>query len=259
MNQARSQSLLGGHDPSSVRIINPKGESSFLLVGDHAGNAVPDCLGNLGLEPAELDRHIGWDIGIGGVGDRLAGLIDAPFIRQAYSRLVIDCNRDPQAPDSVAETSDGTPIPGNACLGLAEREARIAEIHAPYHQAIAEAIRGRDEAGRPTILVALHSFTPCFAGFDRPWHVGVLHGGGDPGFALEMLRTLAASSDLVVGDNEPYRMDLVDHTIPRHAFQLRRPYVELEIRQDLIAEPEGQADWAKRIAAALQSAAAALA
>jgi predicted N-formylglutamate amidohydrolase len=254
MNHATSQSLLGDKDPPPVRTINPDGASPFLLIGDHAGNAIPASLGDMGLEAAELRRHIAWDIGIEGLGDRLARLIDAPFIRQVYSRLVIDCNRDPAAKDSIAETSDGTRIPANATLDGGARAARIAQIHAPYQQAIADALARRDGAGRSTILVALHSFTPRFAGFERPWHAGILHDRGDPAFALEMLRTLAADPDLVVGDNEPYRMDSIDYTVPRHAYPARRPYVELEIRQDLIADAAGQSEWAGRIEAALLAA-----
>jgi predicted N-formylglutamate amidohydrolase len=258
MNQATSQSLLGDEDPPPVQVINPDGASPFLLIGDHAGNAIPASLGDMGLEAEERRRHIAWDIGIAGLGDRLARLVDATFIRQTYSRLVIDCNRDPAAKDSIAETSDGTRIPANAALDDGARAARIAQIHAPYQQAIADALARRDAAGRSTILVALHSFTPRFAGFERPWHAGILHDRGDPAFALEMLRTLAAEPDLAVGDNEPYRMDSIDYTVPRQAYPARRPYVELEIRQDLIADAAGESEWAGRIAAALRAARASL-
>ena len=110
MNPNR-QSLLSDDDPPPVEIINPGGSSPFLLIGDHAGNAVPERLDRLGVAEAELHRHIGWDIGIAALGDQLATRIDASFVRQAYSRLVIDCNRDPEAADAVPEVSDGTRIP----------------------------------------------------------------------------------------------------------------------------------------------------
>jgi predicted N-formylglutamate amidohydrolase len=131
------------------------------------------------------------------------------------------------------------------------RAARIAELHEPYQRAIGDELARRDEAGRATILVSLHSFTPHFAGFDRPWHAGVLHDRGDASFAVAMLRALAALPDLVIGDNQPYRMDKIDYTVPRHAYPARRPYVELEIRQDLIADAAGQSEWAGRVEAAL--------
>jgi len=253
--------LIAAEDSPPVGIINPAGGASFLLIGDHAGNAVPAALDTLGLGADELARHIGWDIGIGTLGALLAAQLDAVFIRQTYSRLVVDCNRSPAQPDAIAAISDGTPIPGNQALDAAAIAARFATIHEPYHRAIAAELARRDAAGQPTILVALHSFTPAMrthatADTQRPWHIGILHDGGDTVFAKAMLDQLAEEPDLVVGDNEPYRMDLIDYTIPRHAYPARRPYAEIEIRQDLIATPEGCARWAERLARILPAAAA---
>ena len=259
MNSTASQTLLGTEDAAPVRVINPKGASSFLLIGDHAGNAVPKALGSLGLSDAELARHIGWDIGIGELGALLSEKLDAVFVRQSYSRLVIDCNRSPSQPDLIAEVSDGTVVPGNAGLGEAERAARFAEIHTPYQAAIAAEIARRDAAGMTTVLVALHSFTPAMKGAlrdqARPWHIGILHDGGDTAFAHVLLDVLRDEADLVVGDNEPYRMDLIDYTIPRHAYPQRRPYAEIEVRQDLLADSAGCAAWADRLARVLPAAA----
>ena len=259
MNSTASQTLLGTEDAAPVRVINPKGASSFLLIGDHAGNAVPKALGSLGLSDAELARHIGWDIGIGELGALLSEKLDAVFVRQSYSRLVIDCNRSPSQPDLIAEVSDGTVVPGNAGLGEAERAARFAEIHTPYQAAIAAEIARRDAAGMTTVLVALHSFTPAMKGAlrdqARPWHIGILHDGGDTAFAHALLDVLRDEADLVVGDNEPYRMDLIDYTIPRHAYPQRRPYAEIEVRQDLLADSAGCAAWADRLARVLPAAA----
>jgi predicted N-formylglutamate amidohydrolase len=53
----------------------------------------------------------------------------------------------------------------------------------------------------------------------------------------------------VIGENEPYAVgDLTDYTIPVHGEGRGLPHVEIEIRQDLIAEPAGQALWAERLA-----------
>ena len=258
MNSTASQTLLGTEDAAPVRVINPKGASSFLLIGDHAGNAVPKALGSLGLSDAELARHIGWDIGIGELGALLSEKLDAVFVRQSYSRLVIDCNRSPSQPDLIAEVSDGTVVPGNAGLGEAERAARFAEIHTPYQAAIAAEIARRDAAGMATVLVALHSFTPAMQGAlrdqARPWHIGILHDGGDTAFAHALLDVLRDEADLVVGDNEPYRMDLIDYTIPRHAYPQRRLYAEIEVRQDLLGSREGCGAWAERLARVLPAA-----
>jgi len=245
MNSQPSQSLLGTDEPSPVRVINPEGRASFLLIGDHAGNRVPRALEPFGVAEADLERHIGWDIGIAALGEVLAERLDATFIAQRYSRLVVDCNRAPEAFDAMPAVSDGTPIPANATLGDAARAARIAAIHAPYQAAIAAELARRDAAGEDTVLVALHSFTPAMRGFARPWQIGVLHGGGDEAYANRVLAALEARGDLVVGDNEPYAMDTIDFTIPNHAFAVGRRYVETEIRQDLLANEAQIRNWAE--------------
>lgn len=241
-----SGNVLSAGDPPPVTLHNPAGLSRFLLIGDHAGVATPSGLGDLGLSEAERRRHIGWDIGVAGVGRALSRLLDAPFVEQTYSRLVVDCNRDPAAADAVPEVSDGTAIPANLGLTGAARAARVAAIHAPYHAAIEAVLDAR--AGRATILIALHSFTPVFGGVARPWHAGVLHDAGDTSFSLAVLAALRGEADLVVGDNDPYRMDATDHSVPRHCLLRNLPYLELEIRQDLIATPAQENDWATRLA-----------
>jgi len=254
MNSQPSQSLLGTDEPSPVRVINPEGRASFLLIGDHAGNRVPRALEPFGVADADLERHIGWDIGIAALGEVLAERLDATFIAQRYSRLVVDCNRAPEAFDAMPALSDGTPIPANAMLDGAARAARIAAIHAPYQAAIAAELARRDAAGEDTILVALHSFTPAMRGFARPWQIGVLHGGGNEAYANRVLAALEARGDLVVGDNEPYAMDTIDFTIPNHAFAVGRRYVETEIRQDLLLSEAQIRTWAEILMSVLTTA-----
>lgn len=240
--------LLGAADPPPVIRHRSAGRSPFLLLGDHAGCAIPSSLGDLGLPESERHRHIGWDIGVAGLGRALSERLDATFLSQHYSRLVIDCNRDPASEGAMPDVSDGTAIPGNAALSAADRAARVAAIHAPYHAAISETLDARISAARPTIVIALHSFTPIFGGSERPWHVGVLHGGGDARFARAVLDRLGQEAGLVIGDNQPYRMDETDHSVPRHCFPRGLPYLELEVRQDLIAATGQQQDWAERLA-----------
>ena len=226
--------------PAIVRTGSP--ECPFVLVADHAGNAIPRVLGNLGLGEDELARHIAWDIGIAGVADALAERLGAPLVRQRYSRLVIDCNRDPARADAIPEVSDGSAIAGNAVLAQSQREARVAAIHAPYHAAIAAALAGRE---RPPIMIALHSFTPAMNGLARPWHAGVLHDRGDTRFSHAVLAGLRARLDAPVGDNEPYAMDGIDFTVPHHCYGAGRAYAEIELRQDLIVDAAGQERWAE--------------
>ena len=240
--------LLIQADPPPVRTLRPDGDSDFLLVVDHAGRAVPTALGRLGLPDSEFERHIAWDIGALGVADHLSALLDATAIVQSYSRLVIDCNRRPGHPTSIAPRSDGTTVPANLDLDDAARTARRDEIFTPYQDTIARHIDARLQAGRPPVLVAVHSFTPAMSGRVRPWHAGVLH-NHDTRLGLALLTLLEAEGDLVVGDNEPYALsDLDDYTVPVHGEQRGLICVELEIRQDLIAEPDGQRAWAERLA-----------
>jgi len=258
-----SSGPLGPEDPAPVAVLNTEAGSPFLLIGDHAGKLVPAKLGTLGVSPADMQRHIACDIGVRGLGEALAQRLDATFVHQIYSRLVIDCNRDPASPDAIPEASDTTPIPGNIGLPVSERDARIAALHEPYQSAIAAEIADRSARGQRTILVSLHSFTPRLTSQGghqplRPWHIGVLHGGGNPAFALRVLDELDSEPDIIAGDNEPYRMDETDHTVPRHAFVAGLPYIEIEVRQDLIGDEAGQHRWSERIAAALSAAWAAI-
>ena len=242
VTEASSSSLLGRDDPSPVIVLNPGAGSEILIICDHAGRRLPRGLGSLGLDEADLDRHIAWDIGAEGLSRRLGRRLGATVVQQAYSRLAIDCNRAPGAEDSIVAMSDGTLVPGNQGLSAADREARRTAIHAPYHAAIAAEL---DRRPRP--VVAIHSFTPVMRDFARPWQAGVLHLENSP-LSYAVLKALQAEGDLVVGDNEPYRMDGTDYTIPHHACGRGLDYVELEVRQDLIAEEAGQEAWAQRLA-----------
>jgi len=175
-------------------------------------------------------------------------LLDATAVLQAYSRLVIDCNRDPGHATSIPEISELTEIPGNRGLPPQQREARRREIFDPYHDRIAALLDERQAAGRRTVLIAMHSFTPVFKGEPRSVQVGILYNRDDR-LARVMLELLRAEPDLVVGDNAPYAItDTSDYTVPVHGERRGLPHVEIEIRQDLIAEPAGQAAWATRLA-----------
>src|SRR6516164_2418873 len=232
--------LLDPDEPGPVTLDNEAGSSVFFLTCDHAGRTFPRRLGRLGLPEAETLRHIAWDIGIGAVGRRLSRLLDAAVILQTYSRLVIDCNRDPNVPSSIPEISETTEIPGNRDLTELARAARIDAIFRPYHDTIATALDRRATAGRESVLVALHSFTPVFKGVARPWHAAVLY-NRDARLARSLFDLLSAEDGLILGDNEPYAVsDLTDYTIPIHGERRGLAHVEIEIRQDQVDEPAGQ-------------------
>ena len=240
--------LLGPADVPPVREYNESGRSPFLLTCDHYGRLIPDVLGDLGLPASELERHIAWDIGIAGVAEALSNELDAHLIAQRYSRLVIDCNRPHDAPSSIPVMSEATAIPGNEGLAPDAAAARCRQIFDPYHRRVTEAIDARLREGLPTVLVALHSFTPVYAGVSRPWHIGTLY-HRDTRLPPLLLKLLRAETDLVVGDNEPYAVsDETDYGIPVHGEARGLMNTGIEIRQDLIADPAGQQQWADRLA-----------
>jgi len=240
--------LLGRQDVPPVHEDNATGRSPFLLTCDHYGRAIPRILGDLGLPASELTRHIAWDPGIAGVAEALSKHLDAHLIAQRYSRLVIDCNRPPQALSSIPRISEATTIPGNEGLARDATEARREAIFDPYHRRIDEVIDRRLRDGIPTVLVSLHSFTPVYAGIPRPWHIGTLY-HRDTRLPPLLLKLLRAESDLVVGDNEPYAVsDETDYTIPVHGEARGLMNTGIEIRQDLIADQAGEKLWADRLA-----------
>ena len=247
----KSRILLGHEDPDPVLIANPDGQSPILLLGDHAGRAIPKALDSLNLSPFHLDLHIALDIGIEGLGLALSDLLDATFIHQAYSRLVIDSNRDPGSSTSITSVSDEIPIPGNHAISDTERRQRHDEIFRPYHASIAAELDRRAAQHRRTIVASLHSFTPSMGGISRPWTFGVLH-GYDCAFSDDVLAELQRRSPQSVGDNEPYALNAQDYTVPLHAQKRGLDYVELEVRQDTIRKARDQSDVAATLAEVFQ-------
>lgn len=232
----------------SFRRMNPDGAFPAVLACDHASRALPPHYGTLGLDDVDLLRHIAWDIGAAAVTESLSRLLDAPAIFSAYSRLLIDCNRNPGDPTEICEASDGTQVPGNCDLDEAERLRRRKLYFEPYHQALAHALdQARARHGAPA-LISIHSFTPVMQAVMRPWHVGVLW-NRDTRLSAPLIAALRDEPGMVVGDNEPYDgRDHVGYTMNRHAESLGLPHVLIEIRQDLIDTDETAREWAERLA-----------
>ncbi len=246
--------LLADDEPLPFVELGIEGKSVFVIVVDHASLRIPRRLGDLGLPPTELQRHIAWDIGALAVATRMAAALGAPLIAQNYSRLVIDCNRDPTVATSIPTLGESVEIPGNIGLSADEVTARRIEIFEPYHDRVRALLDERAAAGRPTMLVAQHSMTPIFKGVGRDMHAAVLY-NRDRRFAGLVLDGLRREADLTIGDNEPYFVsDETDYTIPRHGEARGLPHVEIEIRQDLIGHEAGQEEWARRLTRVLQDA-----
>ena len=221
--------------------------AGVLVVCDHADNRLPPEYGDLGLPATEFQRHIAYDPGAAAVSRGLARRLGVPAVLSTFSRLLIDANRGEDDPTLIMRVSDGAVVPGNAAVDGRERARRIARFHAPYHAAVDAAIGGAMATGNPPIMVSIHSFTPVWRGRVRPWHAGVLW-DRDPRVAEPLIVALRADGDLVVGDNEPYSGALANDSMYRHASARGLAHGLVEIRQDLISEPEGVEAWVSRLA-----------
>jgi len=246
--------LLAADEPPAFIAERRDGASNFVIVVDHASARIPRRLGDLGLPAVELQRHIAWDIGALAVARQVASDLDAPLVAQNYSRLVIDCNRNPKVATSIPPASESVAIPGNVGLSDEEVTARRVEIFDPYHAEVRALLDARLAARRPTILVAQHTMTDVYHGVRREMHGAVLY-NRDRRFAGLTLEMLRRESHLLITDNEPYFVsDDTDYSIPQHGEERGLPHVEIEIRQDLVADERGQSEWARRISAALRAA-----
>jgi predicted N-formylglutamate amidohydrolase len=246
---------MDGDEQAAVRVVNARGTSPFVIVCDHASNRIPSRYGDLGLTPVERLSHIAWDPGALAVSLTLSDLLDAPLVHSTVSRIVIDCNRELDAPDLIWTLSEATHIPANRDLDAAERSYRIEHYHRPYHAAIEALLAARRQAGQTSILVCMHSFTPVYHGVKRPWPIGLIH-GRDTRFTRALFDALKAEDpSLNVGWNEPYAaLKGVTLTLERHGDGGGIEATMIEIRHDEIIHPEGVELWSRRLARCLAAA-----
>ncbi len=237
--------------PPAVEVLNPTGASDTVLICEHASRHIPAEFAGLGLPESELARHIAWDIGAAAVTRALAARLDAVAYLAGYSRLLIDLNRPEGVPTSIPARSEATDIPGNRALGPQERERRAALMFRPFHACVAAGLDARDRAGRRTRIVAIHSFTPVYFGRARPWHAGILFNACE-GLATHILGALGQDPRLNLALNEPYVVSRdEDYAILVHGEDRGYEAVLIEIRNDLISDEAGVADWVERLAGAI--------
>lgn len=239
----------------SVRVLNARGQSPFVIVCDHASNRLPAKYGDLGLTHAERVSHIAWDPGALAVSRELSHLLDAPVVQSTVSRLIIDCNRDLDAPDLIWTLSEATRIAANETIDAEERQYRITHFHQPYHASIETLLEARRHAGQETVLVCMHSFTPVYHGVARPWPIGLIH-GTDTRYTKGLFDALKSEApDLNIGWNEPYAaLNGVTLTLEKHGDGRGLDATMIEIRNDEILEPAGVSLWADRLARCLEAA-----
>lgn len=227
----------------AYRILGTPRFGGILVVSDHASNHVPADI-DLKLPHAELlNQHVAIDIGVGPIGALMAERPGIAAFQCCVSRLVCDVNREPHAPAVIPIASDGHAIPGNM-IDHAGHLARLERFFHPYHAALSALL---DEAP-PALILSLHSFTPRLESHpeqERPWRVGVLYNQDER--AARIAIPMLAAMGLTVGDNQPYSGKLLNYTMDRHAEAEGRPYLGIELRQDLVATPEQHAIWAERL------------
>ncbi|MFD2741574.1 N-formylglutamate amidohydrolase [Sulfitobacter aestuarii] len=248
MTQDTTRPLLGADDPAPVTVLNPDSDHPVLLVCEHAGRAVPQALNGLGVKVEDRGSHVCWDIGAEAVTRLMAGALGAPAVLQSYSRLVIDCNRPPTAPDAIPEINHGVQVPGNRALEEAARAARVREIFDPFQDKVAEYLR---QPSRRMVL-AIHSFTPTLGTAPRPWEIGFLF-RHDIQTSTHLARSVQeARPELTIGMNEPYQIDdESDWFVPQHGEASGLPHSLIEIRNDQIGEARGQTAWAETLITAI--------
>jgi len=226
----------------AYRLLGTPRFGGILVVSDHTSNRVPEDI-DLGINPALLSQHIAVDLGVAELGALLAERLGIAAFQGNISRLVCDLNREPHAPAVIPIASDGHAIPGNA-LDHAAHQARLERFHIPYHTALLALLNDSP----PALVLSLHSFTPQLATSDeaRPWQVGVLYNEDDR--AARLAIPLLDAQGLCVGDQLPYSGKLLNYTMNRHCEAEDRPYLGIELRQDQVATPQQQAEWADRLA-----------
>lgn len=250
-----ARAKLEANAEKSVLVTNARGASPFVIACDHASNRLPARYGDLGLSNSERLSHIAWDPGALSVSNALSQLLDAPLVQSTVSRLIIDCNRDLDAPDLIWTISEATRIAANEALGADERAYRIEHFHRPYHASLETLLEARRHAGLETVLVCMHSFTPVYHGVARPWPIGLIH-GRDTRYTKALFDALKAEDpDLNVGWNEPYAaLNGVTLTLEKHGDGRGLDATMIEIRNDEILEPVGVSLWADRLARCLVTA-----
>lgn len=242
--------LIGPAEPPAFEVLNAEGAAPLLLVCDHASARIPSALDRLGLPPQALRLHIASDIGAAELSRRLAARLDAPAVLAGYSRLVIDCNRQPGDPQSILAASDGIVIPGNQDLSAEEQEARADAFFWPYHHAIEHLFARLRRRGPEPLLFSVHTFTPTLGGEDRFWDAGILW-NRDPRMAVPLIAMLRRIAGLTIGDNEPYAGTDLAYTLNLHAGAAGLAHAAVEVRQDHCETPEQLDRWAEILGDAL--------
>jgi predicted N-formylglutamate amidohydrolase len=230
----------------AATVLNPNIRNSVFLICDHASNTIPAEFDNLGVEPAVRQDHVAWDIGTADITRVLSAELNAPAVLGAISRLVVDYNRQPDAPDVIAEVTHGIEVPGNRGLDSQQRETRFQRFYNPYHQAIDQHLM---KSGA-TVLVSIHSFSHDLEPASRDFDIGLLFDEFEP-LARSFAKHLTANG-LRVRLNEPYsgRAKVIS-SAQTHGRQYQLPNYEIEINQRLVRSRIKAVDFGRRMVPAI--------
>ncbi|TPW30311.1 N-formylglutamate amidohydrolase [Pararhizobium mangrovi] len=209
-------------------------EGPGLIVCEHASNWIPARYNRLGLDSLALDSHAAWDPGARDIAVKLSRRLHSPMVAARVSRLVYDCNRPPEDKSAIPHSSETIAVPGNRNLDVAGRRERTQSVYQPFCDAVESVIDERRAAGRATVLITVHSFTPLWFGMPRETHIGILH-DEDSRMADAMLARASALPNRIVGRNDPYgAADGVTHSLRRYGLKHGLANVMIEIRNDLL-------------------------
>jgi predicted N-formylglutamate amidohydrolase len=243
---------------AAFEIYNGAGRGSALILCEHASHHIPQRYGDLGLAEADRLSHAAWDPGARAVALALADALNAPLIASCVSRLVYDCNRPPEAASAMPEKSELIEVPGNRGLTDQQRQERVETVYQPFVEAVSKMVETRKAAGLQTALITVHSFTPVYYGTPRAVEIGILH-DSDSRLADAMLAAAPALPSRRVERNEPYGpQDGVTHSLQLHGLNKGLANVMIEVRNDLLRNPEEEAQMAEELLTLLRPALAAL-
>lgn len=218
------------------RVGNAAGDAPLVLLCEHASNAIPAEMNQLGISDEVAKSHAAWDPGARGVTDKLSKLLNAPNVQQTVSRLVYDCNRPFDATSAIPEKSEIFEIPGNVNLSVAARLERKKRYYDPFEEKAAQTVQIACNHHRTPLVVSIHTFTPVYFGKVRAVEIGVLH-DEDARLVDQLLGTMQSEQTYQIERNEPYGpTDGVTHTIDIHATSRGLPAVMIEVRNDLLRD-----------------------
>ena len=205
--------------------------NQILIIADHASNYLPKENNKLGLTNAFLNQHIAFDIGIKELSLDLSNRLKCKVIQGKYSRLLIDLNRDLDDPTVIPEIVDRKIIPGNIGLSKSELRLRVKNIYNKYHNEINRTIKNK----KIKVILSLHSFNPIFKNKRRLLEFGILS-NEDKNLSSIIIDQLKLQK-LNVGDNKPYRGNLIGDSMYRHGLKNKLPHALIEVRNDLLSNP----------------------